>query len=291
MILLIILYAIIALTFVFAKDAVLSASPLCFVSIRMLCAGCLLYGLQMVREKRIYLPKKNDLVLFFIIALLHIYIPFAGEFWALTKMDALKVNFLYSLTPFFALTLQALIDAQFPRLRVFAGIMIGFCALTALLIMNDQPSHLLLQDNLFALSLPEIVLLVSIVSATAAWFLIAHMMKKRYSIDTINAWSMLVGGFFILCTAWTIEDIAVMSTYGFFKNLIMLIILSNIIFYNLYGILLHRYSVTTITTAGFLSPLFGMLLQSISQQQIPDPLYLVSLLFVLIGLFLMKEKQ
>jgi len=289
MLLIVLLYCIIALTFVFAKDAVLVSSPVFFIAIRMILAAGLLFLSEYIQKRKIALPQKSDAWLFLVVSLLHIYIPFVGEFWALQYLDALKVNFLFALTPFFAVTIEALHNKKLPALRTVSGIIIGFCALIFLLIIKDQGSLFTTMEYLSTLSLPEFVLLCSVISATTAWFFIKQLTKERYTIVSINAWCMLFGGLLSFMTSYFFEEIQIINYTEFVKNLFLLIVLSNVLFYNLYGKLLQKYSMTLLTATGFLSPFFGILFEGIITRTMPNHLYFISLLFVALGLYFVAK--
>lgn len=285
MVFIILLYFIIALTFVFAKDAVFVASPIFFITIRMLIAGAVLFLLEYVKTKKIVLPKRQDIFFFSIVSLLHIFIPFVGEFWSLQYLDALKVNFLFALTPFFAVTIEAFQNKKFPSIRIVSGIIIGFCALMFLLIIKDQESVVINLQRLFSLSIVEFILLCAVISSTIAWFFIKQLTKEQYSITMINAWCMVTSGLFSLIMAYFFEDIKIINFFEFLKNLFLLILFSNVFFYNLYGTLIQTYSMTFLTASGFLSPFFGILLEAIMTQTVPDYLYFISLFLVAFGLY------
>lgn len=287
----VLLYFIIALTFVFAKSAVLVASPIFFIAIRMILAAGLLFLSEYIQTKKITLPKQSDILPFFIVSLLHIYIPFVGEFWSLQYLDALKVNFLFALTPFFAVTIEAVHKQKLPSLQTVTGIVIGFCALLFLLIIKDQATFFTSVEYLSTLSFPESVLLCSVISGTIAWFFIKQLSKERYTITSINAWCMLCGGLLSLVTSFVFEEIQIINYVEFVKNLFLLIMLSNVLFYNLYGKLLQKYSMTLLTATGFLSPFFGILFEAIMTRTLPDHLYFISLLFVALGLYFVAQDQ
>lgn len=291
MVLIILLYFIIALTFVFAKDAVVSASPIFFIAVRMIIAALVLFISEYIKEKKIMFPKKSDFCLFLVVSLLHIYIPFVGEFWSLQYLDALKVNFIFALTPFFAITIESIQMKKLPSLRTISGVIIGFCVLMFLLIIKDHASLFTNIHTLLSISVSEYVLLCAVISSTVAWFFIKQLTKERYTITTINAWCMLFGGFASLATAYFFEEINIISYVAFSKNLFLLILFSNILFYNLYGALLQKHSMTLLTTTGFLSPFFGLLFEGIMTKTVPDHLYFISLLLVALGLYFVAQES
>jgi drug/metabolite transporter (DMT)-like permease len=65
-----------------------------------------------------------------------------------------------------------------------------------------------------------------------------------------------------------------------------LILLSNIIVYNLYGWLLNFYSISFIACAGFLSPLFGALYGRIFLKESLGSQHIIAMIGITIGLYL-----
>lgn len=77
-----------------------------------------------------------------------------------------------------------------------------------------------------------------------------------------NGWSMLIGGSIALVNSSLVEtwDPLPVTEYApFLISGLLLIIISNMICYNLYGVLLRHYSATFMSFAGFTTPLFTAL--------------------------------
>jgi drug/metabolite transporter (DMT)-like permease len=112
------------------------------------------------------------------------------------------------------------------------------------------------------LTFPELILLVAITSAAYAWFDIQALMNKGYSLIVINGLAMACGGIGALITSYAYEGwdpVPVVAWIPFIKSVALLIFVSNILFYNLFGSLLRRYSITFVTFIGFLTPIFASL--------------------------------
>lgn len=256
MILIIFLYFVLALSFVIAKIALNFCPPLYLIGIRMSIAGILLLSYQYLFKKYKFLIPRDDWMLFFKTTLFHIYLAFVLEFWALQYLTSAKTNLIYSVTPFMASILSYfLLSEKLGFLRLL-NIGLGFVGLLPILISR---STALEGVTLFRFSLAEIILLFAVFSSVYAWFLIKRLMAKGYPLSFINGTCMLLGGLLALITAPFFETLPNL-TGKMFSYIFLLIFLSNIIVYNLYGWLLHTYSITFLTFAGFLCPLFGSVL-------------------------------
>ncbi len=135
----------------------------------------------------------------------------------------------------------------------------------------------------------EIALMFAIISAAYAWFLIKRLMHKGYSLLAINGTAMLAGGAMSILTmplAQIALSSAVYDMTTFIWTTLALIFISNGIFYNLYGYLLRFYSLTFLSLAGFLSPIFGALYAWLIFGQQLHLSYLFAGIFIFIGLVL-----
>ncbi|MBX9831373.1 DMT family transporter [Candidatus Babeliales bacterium] len=259
MILVVILYAILASTFIFAKEAVSYAKPCFLIGFRMIIAGSLLWGSQFFLNRKTAMPKREDWFLFFKTTVFHIYLAFVLEFWSLQYVSALKTTIIYSATPFIAALLSYFLLKERLSFKKLLGVMIGIGGLMPTLLAQASGSELSME--LWRISLPEGVLMIAVVSATYAWFLVSQLMKKGYSFGLINGIAMFMGGIMSLATSAVFEGFSspIKDFWPFMMWVFLLIITANIVFYNMYSWLLQRYSITFLSFSGFLCPCFGTL--------------------------------
>jgi drug/metabolite transporter (DMT)-like permease len=260
MIFIIILYALLAATFLLAKVSVQYADPFFLIAFRMILAGIILLSYYyLIHRGTKKLITKSLLKPFIAIIFFHVYFSFVPEFWALQYISSIKVNIMYSITPFVTAILSYyLLRERMSALRV-VGILSGFIGLVPVLIGKGNEINF---AEIFSISLPELMLLFSIGSGAYAWFLIKKMMDRGYSLIIINGLSMFWGGILSMFT-WIFiymngTTTAIVYDWKLFLLTVMgLIIMSNIIVYSLYAWLVQKYSLTLIAFAGFLCPLFG----------------------------------
>ncbi len=252
MIVIVLLYALLALTFIIAKHTLAYAAPCFLIGIRMVLAGALLCGYQYLRHRSSFSINREDIWLFFCTALFHVYLAFIPEFIALQYMSATKANLLYTTTPFITACIAYALHAERFTKRKLSGIIIGLVSIVPILLFQTN-------QTIGALSSPDLILFVAIVSSAYAWFLVKRLMNKGYPLALINGVAMIWGGLGALLTSFFFEPTAytALGQPYFWGWLIMLIISSNILVYNLYGWLCSRYSLTLIASAGFLCPVFG----------------------------------
>lgn len=248
-------YAILALTFVLGKQVVQLAHPLLVIGVRMVLAGSLLIAFIAWRNWRELALSWVDVPRILKVAFFHIYLAFTCEFWALQYLPSSRVNLIYSSTPFIAAGLSYYLkNERLTKIQVLA-LILGILGIAPNLL-TDQNASLFSTSKLF---IANFALVISVVSAAFAWFDIEKLML-RYSILWINALAMFIGGLGALATAVLTlgrDELRISHPAEFTGEVLLLIILSNFLFYNLFGWLLKRYSLTLLTFAGLLSPMFG----------------------------------
>ncbi len=253
-------YFILAVTFTIAKVTLSFSPPFFLIAFRLLYAALLLIGISTISGARI-LPKNfPDATLFLQAGLFHAFLAFVPEFWALQYMPSAKVSLIFALTPFLA-TIMAFFFANHRfKLREFIGMFIGFLSLIPLIIIKQEPIG---YAQLYNISLPEIVLLVAVVSATYAWFVVKKLMDKQYAITSINGVAMGIGSLLSAATSLYSEgvyayDLVQWPSFLFWVTVLVLV--SHVVSYNLYSYLLTKYSIPFMTFCGFMTPIFASLL-------------------------------
>jgi drug/metabolite transporter (DMT)-like permease len=106
-----------------------------------------------------------------------------------------------------------------------------------------------------------------------------------------NGVSMLIGGILALGHSYSTEEwnpFPVTHYSVFFECTLLLILISNLICYNLYGMLLKRYSATFISFAGFTTPLFTALFGWLLLGETVSLSFYLSFFIVLSGLVLFE---
>lgn len=279
-------YAILASTFTIAKVAVGYADPLFIIGVRMLVASPFMFLLHRLHQPN-FIIKKSDLGLFIGTGICHIFLPFTGEFWALQYVSSAKTAIIYSLTPFVASLLSFLLLKKILTKMQTLGLLIGLLGLMPIFFSPDDISHV--AGEFMHVSLPELVLLMCVTSASYAWFLVARLMSRGYSVSLINGVAMLIGGSLSMI-AWVLfgdlenfikGDVA---SFCFWTGL--LVIVSNLISYNIYGYLLRHISINFMSAIGFLCPIFASIYGVVLLKESLGFSHLVAMAMVILGLWL-----
>jgi drug/metabolite transporter (DMT)-like permease len=287
----VLLYAVLASTFVFAKKALEIANPFFLIGIRMILAGVFLIAYQGVFRKDRFFLRKKDLWLFFKVSLFHIYLSYMFEFWSLQHLTALKTTIIYSATPFIGAILSYfLLSERLTKNKVF-GICVGLSGIVPVIVAQSGAAEAAME--LGCISLPEVVLFAAVVVGAYAWFIVKELIGRGYDLVMINGIAMLVGGVGAMVSAGFIEGFAnpIQDFWPFLLWLSLLILSANVIVYNLYGWLIKRYTITFVMFAGFLSPSFGTLYEWLFFDGRISWHHFLSILLVAVGLYLFNKDE
>jgi drug/metabolite transporter (DMT)-like permease len=285
------LYAVLALTFVFAKKALCYSSPFFLIGFRMILAGSILLLYQRFFSNKPFKIAKEDYFLFFRTALFHIYFAFMLEFWALQYVTAIKSTLIFTATPFISAILAYFLLNQKLSTKKVIGIIVGIGGLAPIISLQVQSGVAFKAFTCFAV--PDAILFLAVISGAYAWFLVMQLMKKGYGLGMINGVAMLVGGILSMCTAFAFEDLShpVSNWPVFLGWLFLLILAANIIFYNMFGWLLNRYTITFLTFAGILSPSFGTIYEWLFFGGRIGWQHIASLVLVASGLYIFYQDE
>lgn len=291
------LYMIIASSFTIGKLALQYLQPLFFVGIRMVISGLLLLGYLYLFRRSSFKIRKEHYKYFLSIILFHIFIAYVSEFWALQHMNSSKVCLFYNLSPLLAALFSYFWFSERMTMKKWVGLGIGFLSFVPILLCGGSGAGESGEGMFF---LPEIAMFISVVSSTYAWIVVRKLGQEGYSMFMINGVGMLGGGLLALTTSFFVEGMPTLKflsgSYAtdfmmasFYVGL--LILLSNVIFYNLYGYLLRRYTVTFISFAGFLTPFFAALYGWIVLGERVGSSFFITLGVVSVGLYLFYQEE
>jgi drug/metabolite transporter (DMT)-like permease len=139
--LVILLFAMFASIFTLQKNALSFSSPFFLVGSRMLCAGIGLVIFMSIREHKIWQKiKLNHIKDLLLLGVCNIYLTNILEIWGAKTMISSKVCLLYSLSPFIAALLAALILKEKLSWKKFGGMIVGFFGLLPI-IFNQTPTE------------------------------------------------------------------------------------------------------------------------------------------------------
>ncbi|MBP6869857.1 DMT family transporter [Candidatus Babeliales bacterium] len=248
------MYALLASTFSIGKLLVHMLPPIFLIAVRMIIAGTILSTTWYlwVREKNDTI-KTRDLWLFGIVVLFHILLPFTSEYIALQYISPSSACLMYNLSPFLSALFSYFIFNELMTGKKWVGFGIGLIGI--FFYLQSQCGVDL------ALSWSNGLMLISVITSSLGWIFVRLLVKnKGYSTLLINGFAMFVGGWIALPISKYCGEVVsynVIHIPHIIGLLTLMILIANILFYNLYGYLLTKYTATFLSFAGFVTPLFA----------------------------------
>jgi drug/metabolite transporter (DMT)-like permease len=285
------MYALFSSSFSVGKILLTYVSPIFLVGIRMIPAGIILIGYQLVRHKKLPHFNRREIFLYAQVVVLGIYAAYIFRFWGLRDLASSKTALLFNASPFFTAIYSYIFFNEKITFKQWIGLIIGFVGLIPILLTSSAAEQKM--GEFFYLSWAEIAILIAVGLHSYGWIVVRQLVKHRsHSPAMINGITMLFGGLLALITAPFIEEFKPISHPAHFLGwLSYVIIVSNIICYNLYGYLMKHYTATFISFAGFVVPLFaGFYGWSFLDEKITWHFYL-SCAIVFVGLYLFYQDE
>lgn len=293
MIYVLLLYALFACVFTISKTALGYAAPFFLVGSRMMAAG--IFMLIFAYFRKIPITGFSNLTWrrLLIIAALNIYLTNICEFWGLQYLTSFKTCFIYSLSPFFSAILAYFLLQETLNSRKLIGLIAGSIGFAPVLLSQGTGEEGL--DHILFFSWAELALMTAALSTVIGWIFLKKVMNEDKLPPIIaNGWSMLIGGAAALIHSYFVEvwdPIPVSGFYPFLKWSFLLICVSNLICYNLYGWLLKRFTATFMSFAGFVTPFFTALFGWLFLSEEPSLTFLGAVCLVGMGLFLFYSEE
>lgn len=287
----ILLQALFATSFPMGKYLMNFVSPLFLSGTRMLIAGSILLAYEYYRSTDGFKIQKKHLWLFAQIIIFGMYATYALRLYALRVLPVWKVSFFYNLSPFLTALYAYLLFNQRLSWKQWIGLAVGLIGMIPILI-SSSPAEASMGEFLY-ISQYEIFLLVSVSLHCYSWILIQKLVKyKNYQTSIVNGICMATGGFISLLNAFALEGTPQISDpSAFFKGLIIMIFISNILCHNIYAGLLKKYSATFMSFTSFLGPIFAALYGwAFFQEKISWHFYM-SIMIVLTGLYIFYQDE
>lgn len=283
MLIILFLYALCAATFTLCKAALSCAQPFFYVGLRMTCAGIALLVYHVVRNQRITIERR-DIFLFIHIILFHVFGAYMLDLWALQYITSIESALLYNLSPFIAALISYFWIGEKLSIKKFLALGLGLFSLVPLLT-----------EHITFSGLPVLVMLAAVSCAAYGWIVVQELVKQcSYSPVFVNGIGMLGGGILALMSSWYCEPwhpYPVTDWYNLMLMICAIIIIGNIIFYNLYGYLLKKYSATLLAFAGFTCPFFAALYGNIFLNEAITLSLLASACCAFVGLYLFYHEE
>lgn len=293
MFLVLLLYALFASVFTLAKTGLEFSQPFFLVGSRMFVAGLLLLGYQFCFHREKLVIRKQDWGRLLRLSLFNIYLTNVLEFWGLQYLTSFKTCFIYSLSPFLSALFCYLLFTEKLSMKKWAGFLIGFLGFLPILL--SETTHEEQAGHLLFFSWAEIAVMGAVGCSVYGWILLGQLVKDNgISPLVANGVSMTIGGALALIHSFFAENwnpLPVTNYFSFLECALLLMLISNLIAYNLYGFLLRRFTATFISFAGFSTPLFTAILGWFFLGEVVTVPFYVSAIVVFTGLTIFYQEE
>lgn len=286
MILIVVMYSFFAAAFTIAKILLKFLPPVWLIGIRMSISGVVLLAMYAYVEKRLPKMSLRSIPWWLFFAAVHIMIPYVTEFIALEVIAPSCSALVYNLGPFFAAFFSYIYFREKMTLKKWLGLFIGSVGISWFI-----QSEVIICD---AYTTAYLLLLISGIFGSLGWIYVRKLVLSGYAPLFINGVAMLLGGFQALAIAYFYETNVTFNwdTLPQFAGWLALIILiTNIVFYNLYSYLLKSYTATLLSFAGCVVPLFTALFDWFLLGISISPTFLVSFLIASFGVYLFYQEE
>ena len=293
--LVVLLYATWSSVFAFGKVMLAYSTPLFLTGTRMLLAGALMAGYLLIRKRSSFRLNKIQWLSIGILAIFSIFLTNILEFWGLQYLSAAKACFLYSLSPFFAALFSYIHFKEKMTRSKWIGMLIGFLGMIPVFMTQTGSEELLNAFSFF--TWPTLAIMGAALFSVYGW-VILRIVVKDHEISPVmaNGSSMLIGGAMALFSSFFIDSwnpvpIAAGSITPFITGTLFMIVLYNIFCYNLYGMMLKRFTATFLSFMGLLSPIFASITGWLFLGEIPSWQIFLSTGIVSTGLWIVYRAE
>lgn len=219
----------------------------------MTLAGSILLGLVLIFKKNTYQFDRISKWYLLQISVFGICLPYLLRYWSLQYLPVIKTAIMYNTAPFGTFIFSYFLLNERSSWRKWLGLAIGFSAIIPVLFANKD-----LGAQAFGfVSWPEVAMITAVLSFSYSWVIMKKLAHRSKALPfTINGISMFYGGLLALASSFVLETSHTIKTPALLCGWLLLIILiTNVICYNLYTYLLKHHSATLLSLAGLAAPI------------------------------------
>jgi drug/metabolite transporter (DMT)-like permease len=259
--LVILMYGVWSSMFSIAKVALQYSPPIFLTGSRMAIAGAILLAYCAIAKRSAFKLDRKQMVSLGLLAVFSIYLTNVLEFWALQYLSAAKTCFIYSLSPFFAAFFSYLHFGERMNGKKWLGLSVGFLGMIPVLLIQTGAEELL--SAIGFLSWPSLAIMGAALCSVYGWVLLRLVVKNQMISPVMaNGASMFFGGMLafshsLFSEVWNPIPVSLENLSPFLGWTLLMAFVSNIVCYNLYGLMLKKFTATFLSFLGLLSPIFA----------------------------------
>lgn len=252
------LNALLAFNLILRKYVLACAEPIFFQGARLTLAGVVILGFLYFFDKDQMRFKKKDIGLFVQASIFFSYLSYVFAVISLDDLSSARYAFMYNLAPFITAVLAYVVRGIRLSTKQVLSLLLGFIGFLPLIFTQENITI----ESASLVSVPGLELLFGVIAYAYGWIVVSQLVKDEgYSPFLVTGIAFLSGGIATLLTSLGFEthnDIPAVSDWPrFIIYLGSIVLIGEIISYNMYAYLLKKYSATFLAFAGFLYPIFG----------------------------------
>jgi drug/metabolite transporter (DMT)-like permease len=288
------MYAIWASLFTMSKVSLAFSTPAFITACRTILAAFLLLSYVFIKKKASFRLKGKQWALLFLFGLFAIYLTGTCEFAGLQYTSPAKASFIFNFAPIFSAILSYFHFKEKINALKWTGLTVAFFGILPVLFTETGSEEVFYSSFL---SLPNILVTTSVFFSVYGWILLKKvLLDSTISSPLANGIGMLFGGGLALSHSlyfdtWTPLPIAEGGAIPHTKLIITMTLLSNVFCYNLYAMLLKKYTATFLSLINLLTPLFTSFLSWAFLREPLSPTIFTSTGIVSIGLLLVYYSE
>ncbi len=284
------LHAVGASTYTFGKAALDYAQPIFFIAIRMLIAGSIFMSYQLARFGRPAI-RRQDRHLFVQLALFQIFGAYFLSFVVLPYMPSTVWALIFTLVPFFTAFFSYCILKEKITPQKCIGFAIGFCGVLITFVYNGVTQHPF--GGIGFMSVPEMVMLLSVVSYAYGWVVARQLVYLRYHPAVINGISMTSGGLLMLLASFCVDNWQqpLVTSWTALAPILGFIVFASVVSFWLNTFLLRYYTATFLMFLLFTDPIFAGFYGWLFLDEAVTGYFVFSVLGVSAGLYIFYREE
>lgn len=267
-----------------------AAAPIFVTAFRMLLAGGVLINIVLLKKKKFILLNKKFLFYLFLLSLTGFYLTNVLEFYSLQYLTSANVSFIYGLSPFITAVFSYIQLKEIISWRKFFGLMIGFLGYFPYLVYRN-----ISESGSLSLGWPEISLIAATFLASFGWTLMRKIEKEfNISILALNGLAMFFSGGMAFIHSYLWEDWGmrlIINPCSFWRSLLLFVIISNLLCYNLYGWLLKQFTSTFLSFCGLIMPFFSAFFGWVLLNETLSLSLVISVLIMVVGFWMVYKEE
>ncbi|ANH78607.1 Permease of the drug/metabolite transporter (DMT) superfamily [Candidatus Chlamydia sanziniae] len=224
----------------------------------MLLAGGILLVIASLRSKMSLRMSKRVGGCVVLLAVTGFYLANVCEFLGLREINSSKACFIYGLSPFISALFSYIQLREIVTWKKIGGLSLGLIGYLSYLIFGGKENS---SGWTWQIGVPEFLVLCATCLAAFGWTVLRKIEKiSLISVTVINAYAMLIAGVLSLVHSAAVESwspLPIENMSLFLKATFSLVLVSNLICYNLYAKLLRKYSSTFLSFCNLVMPLFS----------------------------------